>query len=83
MQLEADLTFEGANNEAHVPVPLLIGTARLGPVRARRSSRAVRVRDRRADDLVQVTFGVGADGADGLAFELYGAEHPLDVTAHY
>lgn len=82
MQLEGDLTFEGGSNEAHVPVPLLVGTRGWGLfVRDDHPGLFECATDE--DDLVQVTFGVGADGAAGLAFELYGAEHPLDVTAHY
>lgn len=79
MQLEPDLSFEGASNEAHVPVPLLIGTRGWG----------LFVEDRHAglfevgtedDETIQITFGAGDDG---LVFHLFGAEHPLDVTAHY
>ncbi len=82
MQLEADLRYEGGSNEIHVPVPLLVGTRGWG----------LFVRDdhpgrfdvaTQEHDLVQVTYGMGPHGGQGLQFALYGAEHPLDVTAHY
>ncbi|HWB73994.1 MAG TPA: TIM-barrel domain-containing protein, partial [Nannocystaceae bacterium] len=82
MQLEGDLTFEGGSNEAHVPVPLLVGTRGWG-LFVKDDHPGLFECASEEDDLVQVTFGVGADGDAGLAFELYGAEHPLDVTAHY
>jgi alpha-D-xyloside xylohydrolase len=82
MQLEADLALENGSNEAHVPIPLLIGTRGWG----------LFVEDPHAglfevaadeDDLVQITFGTGPAGSAGLVFHLFGAEHPLDVTKHY
>lgn len=82
MQLEADLQFEGGSNEVHVPVPLLIGTRGWG----------VFVWDDHPGlfepgvdepDLVQITYGLGPHGGQGIRFSLYGAEHPLDVTGHY
>ncbi len=82
MQLEADLQFEGGSNEAHVPVPLLVGTRGWG-LFVRDDHPGLFECATEADDLVQITFGVGDDGGDGLRFELYGSEHPLDVTAHY
>ncbi len=82
MQLEADLTLEGGSNEIHVPVPLLIGTRGWG-VFVRDDHPGLFELGTEADDLVQITYGVGPHGGDGLRFELYGAEHPLDITAHY
>jgi alpha-D-xyloside xylohydrolase len=82
MQLEPELGFEGGSNEAHVPVPLLVGTRGWG-LFVRDDHPGLFEIATEQDDLVQVTFGVGPDGADGLRFELYGSEHPLDVTAHY
>lgn len=82
MQIEADLSMETGNNEVHVPIPLLIGTTGWGlfvedphPGRFECATEA--------DDIVQVSFGVGPDGGDGLRFHILAAEHPLDVTKHY
>ena len=36
-----------------------------------------------APDRLDVVFGVGPDGGDGLRFHLFAAAHPLDITAHY
>lgn len=82
MQLEADLGLESANNENHVPVPLLIGTNGWGLFV---ESRRVGLFDvaTRADDLVEITYGTAESSADGLAFHLFAAPHPLDVTRLY
>lgn len=82
MQLEADLSLESASNEAHVPVPLLIGTTGWGLFV---ESRRFGVFDvaREADDLVEVTYGTAESSDDGLRFHVFVAEHPLDITKHY
>ena len=82
MQMEADLSNESASNDAHVPVPLLIGTRGWGLFV---ESRRVGLFDvaRKEDDLVEITFGTAEQSADGLAFHLFGAEHPLDITRRY
>ncbi|HET6583903.1 MAG TPA: TIM-barrel domain-containing protein [Nannocystaceae bacterium] len=82
MQLEADLTQESGNNEAHVPVPLLVGTRGWGLFVPDDHPALFEVATDE-DDLVQVTFGMGAAGDAGLELHLFAAEHPLDVTAHY
>jgi alpha-D-xyloside xylohydrolase len=82
LQLEADLGAEGASNEAHVPVPLLVGTRGWGLFVEDRHPMTFAVATEAAD-LVEVTVGSGPAGVDGLALHLYAAEHPLDVTAHY
>jgi alpha-D-xyloside xylohydrolase len=82
LQLEVDLGIESSYNEAHVPIPLLIGTTGWGlfvdDLHAARFEVATQ-----ADDLVQATFGTGPDSADGVAFHLFGSEEALDVTTHY
>lgn len=81
MQLEiADL--ESANNEAHVPVPFVIGTKGWGLFVQSSYPGAfdVALRD---GDRVDATFGTGAAAKDGLALYLFAAEHPLDVTRRY
>jgi alpha-D-xyloside xylohydrolase len=81
MQLEP-APLESANNEAHVPIPLLVGTSGWGLyVDSRRPGVfATAVAE---DDLVRVTYGLGAAAGDGLALYLFAEPHPLDVTRHY
>jgi alpha-D-xyloside xylohydrolase len=82
MQLEVDGGVESTNNEAHVPVPLLVGTRGWGMfVESRRPGAfAVAVADA---SLVEAAFGTGVASGEGLPFHLFAAEHPLDVTRHY
>jgi alpha-D-xyloside xylohydrolase len=82
MQLEPDLATEGGNNEAHVPVPFVIGTTGWG-LFVPDDHPALFECATEDDELVQVTFGLGAAGDDGLELWLFAAEHPLDLTAHY
>lgn len=82
MQLEADLSLESASNEAHVPVPLLIGTTGWGLFV---ESRRLGVFDvaREEADLVEITYGTAESSGEGLAFHVFAAAHPLDITKHY
>ncbi|MBM4394290.1 MAG: glycoside hydrolase family 31 protein [Deltaproteobacteria bacterium] len=82
MQVEVDFDAESANNEAHVRVPLLIGTRGWGLFVQSLRGMAFDVA-RQADDLVEVTVGTGPATRDGLGFHLFGADRPLDVTARY
>lgn len=82
MQILADPALESGYNEAHVPVPLLIGTRGWGILVADDHPMLFDVAAA-ADDRVEITVGTGMDSDAGLAFELYGAAHPLDVTARY
>lgn len=82
MQFEVDAGLESGYNEAHVPIPLLIGTRGWGLFVATYYPGTFDVA-RQADDLVEVTFGTGAASAQGLTFHLFSAEHPLDITKHY
>ncbi|MBW2457512.1 MAG: hypothetical protein JRI68_23595, partial [Deltaproteobacteria bacterium] len=82
MQLETDSSLESLYNEAHVPVPLLVGTRGWGwfvesPYPGVFS---VAVDD---DRLIEAAFGTGVASTEGLAFHLFAADHPLDVTRHY
>ncbi|MBX7081980.1 MAG: hypothetical protein K1X88_22430 [Nannocystaceae bacterium] len=81
MQLEADLQYEGGSNEVHVPVPLAIGTRGWG-LFVQDDHPGLFELATEADDLVQVTYGLGPHGDAGLRFHLFAAAHPLDVTAH-
>ena len=82
MQMEPDLSIESANNEAHVPVPLLIGTTGWGLFV---ESRRLGVFDvaRGEADRVAVTYGTAEESAAGLIVHLFAAEHPLDITRRY
>ncbi len=82
MQLEFDGSVESVNNEAHVAVPLLIGTTGWGLFVEDPHPSVFDVATQ-ADDLVEVTVGTGMDTSAGLRFHLYTAEHPLDVTRRY
>lgn len=82
VQLEADPTTEAFSNEAHVHVPLVIGTEGWGWL----------VRDDHpmtfdlgatAPDTLEITVGLGEAAPAGVAWDWYVADHPLDVTARY
>jgi alpha-D-xyloside xylohydrolase len=83
--------LESSYNEAHVPVPFLIGTNGWGlfvqsaypaafAVAAKPSTELGQTPD---PELIEATFGTGLASGTGLQFFLYGAEHPLDLTRHY
>ncbi|MCB9538696.1 MAG: glycoside hydrolase family 31 protein [Myxococcales bacterium] len=82
LQLEIDLFVESANNEANVPVPLLIGTRGWGLFVEDDHPMAV---DVAATDPTRVDFqvGTGPASSDGLRFHLFAAAHPLDVLKPY
>ncbi len=82
MQIEPDLSIESANNESHVPVPLLIGSRGFGLFV---QSERLGVFDvaRAEDDLIEITYGTAEQSELGLRFHLFAAEHPLDITRHY
>ncbi len=82
MQMEGDSTTESPDNEAHVPIPLVIGTRGWGLFV---ESKRVGVFDvARADPtLIQITYGTAESSQDGLRFHLLAADHPLDVTKLY
>ncbi|MCB9550375.1 MAG: glycoside hydrolase family 31 protein [Myxococcales bacterium] len=82
MQLELDFELESANNEAHVPVPLLIGSTGWGFFAASLHPAAFAVATTEPD-LVDYAVGLGPDAAVGLDFHLFATAHPLDVTRRY
>jgi alpha-D-xyloside xylohydrolase len=83
MQLEADGgRTESGYNEAHVPVPFVIGTQGWGLFVATRYPGLFDVAAKEPD-LVEATFGTGAASASGLVFHLFSADKPLDVTKHF
>jgi len=81
MQLEP-LPLESANNEAHVPIPLLIGTSGWGLFVDSLRPGVFAVANEE-DDLVKVTYGLGSAASEGLRVALIAEDHPLDVTRHY
>lgn len=74
--------LESLYNEAHVPIPLLIGTGGWGIYLDSRRPGVFAVATEE-DDLVKVTYGLGAAADEGLRFFLMAEDHPLDVTRHY
>ena len=74
--------LESGYNEAHVPIPLLIGTTGWG-IFVESYRVGVFAMAREEDDLVQVTFGLGEAISEGLRFYLMSADHGLDITRHY
>jgi len=82
MQLVLDTNIESANNEAHVPIPVLYGHTGWGVFveSYRPGVFAVATQD---DETVDVIFGTGLGSADGLNFHLFTEDHPLDLTQHY
>ncbi|MDB5214770.1 MAG: uncharacterized protein JWO86_2697 [Myxococcaceae bacterium] len=84
MQLEADLDLESANNEAHVPVPFLLGTHGWAMFVATTRAGAFDVA-RKDPGAVEATFAVaprgGTDGApEAFRMWLFGADAPLDLV---
>ncbi len=82
MQLELDGSIESTNNEAHVPIPFVIGTRGWGLFVESPFPGAFDVAAKE-DDRVEATFAVVPATRDGLRFHLFAADHPLDVTRHY
>ncbi|MEP6859682.1 MAG: TIM-barrel domain-containing protein [Deltaproteobacteria bacterium] len=82
MQMEGDFTMEGADDENHVPVPLVIGTRGWGMFAMTDRAGAFDVA-RQSDTRIDATFGTGDASSDGLLVHLFSAAAPLDVLAHY
>lgn len=83
MQLEADGSLESAYNEAHVPVPFLLGTTGWGLFVESRFPGVFDCPPEGSTGLAAV-FGTGVfSTSQGLTFYLMAEDHPLDVTNHY
>jgi len=82
MQIEIDAESESMDNEAHIPIPLLIGTRGWGLFVESKRVGQFDVATQAAD-LVEITYGTAQQSGDGLRFHLFAAEHPLDITKHY
>ena len=82
MQLELDAELESGYNEAHVPVPLVIGTQGWGLFVECPYPGAFDVAA--ADETrVDAWFGTGLASVEGLLFHLFSADRPIDVTRKY
>lgn len=82
MQLELDGELESNYNEAHVPIPLVIGTRGWGLFVEDPHPAVFAVASEKADQ-VDAVFGTGTATPNGLSFHLFAEENPLDVTRHY
>ncbi len=82
MQIELDGELESSYNEAHVPIPLLIGTRGWGLFVDDQHPGAFAVANEEPDR-VDAIFGTGTATTKGITFHLFGAAHPLDITKHY
>lgn len=82
MQMEPDLNVESAYNEAHVPIPFLIGTKGWGWF-VESLAPAVFVVAKEDAEAVDVVVGAGLKAAEGLKSWIFTEAHPLDVTRHY
>ena len=82
MQIEIATDMESGYNDAHVPVPLVVGTRGWG-LFVEDSHPAIFDVAAAAPDRVEAIFGNGKDSPAGLIVHLFAAERPLDVTGLY
>ena len=82
MQIEAMADTESGYNDAHVPIPLAIGTTGWGLFVESRHPGAWDMASS-APDRIETTWGTGQDSKQGLVFHLFAAAHPLDITQKY
>jgi alpha-D-xyloside xylohydrolase len=82
MQLELDSSLESGYNEAHVPIPFVIGTRGWGLFVENLYPALFEVATENPESIV-ATFGTGLASAQGLTFHLFAATAPIDVTRHY
>ncbi|MEO8553004.1 MAG: TIM-barrel domain-containing protein, partial [Kofleriaceae bacterium] len=82
MQMEGDFAMEGADNEDHVPVPLIVGTRGWGMFVMSDRAGVFDVA-RQSATRIDATFGTAGASPDGLVVHLFSAAQPLDVLAHY
>jgi alpha-D-xyloside xylohydrolase len=82
MQMEARTEMESADNEAHVPVPLVTGSRGWGLFVGSYHPGAFAVATSDAET-VDAAFGLGTAAPDGLAFWLFAEPHPLDLMRHF
>ncbi len=83
MQIEPYGALESKYNEAHVPVPFVIGTTGWGLFVESRLPGTFGCATEE-NDLLEVTYGTGTFSAsEGLVFYLMVEDNPMDLTRHY
>lgn len=84
MQIEPDGEVETLYNEAHVPVPLLVGTRGWGTFVETKRVGAFDVA-RSEDDVVEITYALPPlrGARETFKVHLFAAKHPLDVGKLY
>ncbi|NUN12512.1 MAG: glycoside hydrolase family 31 protein [Myxococcales bacterium] len=82
MQMEPDLMVESAYNEAHVPIPFLIGTRGWGWF-VESLYPGVFVVATEDSERVDMVIGPGLGANEGLKSWIFTESHPLDVTRQY
>lgn len=82
MQLELGGGTESLNNEAHVPVPALLGTTGWGVFVETDRMGAFDVAAIDPERVDAVFAATGVDGDPPLAVHLFVEEHPLDLVGH-
>ncbi|MDF2697425.1 MAG: uncharacterized protein K0S65_5808, partial [Labilithrix sp.] len=86
MQMEADGEVESVSNEAHVPVPVLVGTRGWGMFVATMRVGTFDV-VRKDPSIVEATFAIAPLGAsvapEPLRFDLFAGDAPLDLYRDY
>ena len=82
MQMEADLQSDSADDEAHVPIPLLIGTNGWG-VFIESDRPGVFDVARQDPTRIDIAFGTGDASPNGLIAHLLSAPAPIDILKQY
>ncbi len=82
MQIEFQPELESGYNEAHVPVPFVIGTRGWGMFVENDFPGVFALGTEKADRM-DVAFGTGLFSDRGLHFYLFAEDHPLDITKAY
>lgn len=82
MQIEFMPELESGYNEAHVPVPFVIGTKGWG-LFVESKFPGVFALGTEKSDRIDAAFGTGLFSDQGLLFHLFAGEHPLDIPRAY
>lgn len=82
LEMVSDTPQESGYNERHVPVPLVVDSRGAGAF-FENSYPGVCDAGASAPERVEMIFGTGSASSAGLSFYLFGAEHALDLFAHY